>query len=65
MSSKEERVSVIQTQQPDVAAVKGRQRQTWASGDYSAVAARIVPMAVPTPVGGFVGGVPIMIGSCR
>ena len=45
MSSKEERVSVIQTQQPDLAAVKGRQRQTWASGDYSAVAARVVPMA--------------------
>jgi SAM-dependent methyltransferase len=45
MSSKEERMSVTQTQQPDLAAVKGRQRQTWASGDYSAVAARIVPMA--------------------
>ena len=38
-------MSVTQTQQPDLAAVKGRQRQTWASGDYSAVAARIVPMA--------------------
>lgn len=27
---------------PDLTAVKGRQRQTWASGDYAAVAARIV-----------------------
>jgi SAM-dependent methyltransferase len=45
MSSKEERMSVIQTRQPDLAAVKARQRQTWASGDYSAVAALIVPMA--------------------
>ena len=38
-------MSVTQTQQPDLAAVKGRQRHAWASGDYSAVAARIVPMA--------------------
>lgn len=38
-------MSVTQTQRPDLAAVKGRQRQTWASGDYSAVAARVVPMA--------------------
>jgi SAM-dependent methyltransferase len=45
MSSKEERMSVTQTQQPDLAAVKARQRKTWASGDYSAVAALIVPMA--------------------
>lgn len=29
----------------DFDAVKTRQRQTWASGDYSAVAARIVPIA--------------------
>ena len=29
----------------DFSAVKDRQRQTWASGDYSAVAARIVPIA--------------------
>jgi SAM-dependent methyltransferase len=29
----------------DFDAVKARQRQTWASGDYSAVATRIVPMA--------------------
>jgi ubiquinone/menaquinone biosynthesis C-methylase UbiE len=45
MSIKEERMSVTQTQQPDLAAVKARQRKTWASGDYSAVAALIVPMA--------------------
>ena len=38
-------MSVTQTRQPDLAAVKARQRQTWASGDYSAVAALIVPMA--------------------
>ena len=38
-------MSVTQTQQPDLGAVKARQRQTWASGDYSAVAALIVPMA--------------------
>jgi len=31
--------------QPDLAAVKQRQQQTWASADYAAVAARIVPMA--------------------
>jgi SAM-dependent methyltransferase len=31
--------------QPDLAAVKQRQQQTWASADYSAVAAMIVPMA--------------------
>ena len=31
--------------QPDLAAVKHRQQQTWASADYAAVAARIVPMA--------------------
>jgi SAM-dependent methyltransferase len=31
--------------QPDLAAVKARQRQTWASADYGAVAARIVLMA--------------------
>jgi SAM-dependent methyltransferase len=33
------------TAQPDLAAVKGRQQQVWASADYAAVAARIVPMA--------------------
>jgi SAM-dependent methyltransferase len=31
--------------QPDLAAVKQRQQQTWASADYAAVAAMIVPMA--------------------
>jgi 2-polyprenyl-3-methyl-5-hydroxy-6-metoxy-1,4-benzoquinol methylase len=31
--------------QPDLAAVKARQQQTWASADYGAVAARIVLMA--------------------
>ena len=31
--------------QPDLAAVKQRQQQTWASADYAAVAALIVPMA--------------------
>jgi ubiquinone/menaquinone biosynthesis C-methylase UbiE len=29
----------------DLSSVKARQRQTWASGDYAAVATRIVPMA--------------------
>ena len=33
------------TTQPDLAAVKRRQQQVWASADYAAVAARIVPMA--------------------
>ena len=31
--------------QPDLAAVKQRQQQTWASADYAAVATMIVPMA--------------------
>jgi hypothetical protein len=31
--------------QPDLAAVKQRQQQVWASADYAAVAARIMPMA--------------------
>ena len=31
--------------QPDLAAVKARQQKMWASGNYAAVAARIVPMA--------------------
>ena len=29
----------------DLSAIKERQRWTWASGDYSVIAARIVPMA--------------------
>jgi ubiquinone/menaquinone biosynthesis C-methylase UbiE len=32
-------------QTPDFAAIKGRQQQTWASGDYHVIAAIIVPMA--------------------
>ena len=28
---------------PDLMAIKGRQQRTWASGDYAAVAALIVP----------------------
>ena len=38
-----------QTQQahpcPDYAAVKGRERQTWASGDFHLVAALVVPVS--------------------
>src|SRR5262245_24826429 len=37
--------TTTQTAPPDLAAVKARQQQMWASGDYAAVAARIVPMA--------------------
>lgn len=35
----------IQTAPPDLAAVKRRQQQVWASADYAAVATLIVPMA--------------------
>jgi SAM-dependent methyltransferase len=44
---KEEQMSTTTTQtaQPDLAAVKARQQRMWASGNYAAVAARIVPMA--------------------
>jgi hypothetical protein len=38
-------MSTTETHQPDLVAVKSRQRQTWASGDYAAVASRIVLMA--------------------
>ena len=38
-------MSTTQTTQPDLAAVKQRQQKMWASGDYSAVAARIAVMA--------------------
>src|SRR3954452_16949096 len=31
--------------QPDLVAVKAKQQQTWASGDYSVVASWIVPVA--------------------
>jgi SAM-dependent methyltransferase len=37
--------TTTQTSQPDLAAVKRRQQQMWASGDYAAVAARIAVMA--------------------
>src|SRR5689334_17707882 len=33
------------TPKPDLRAVKQRQQQTWASGDFAVVAARIVPVA--------------------
>ena len=42
---KEEQMTTTQTAQPDPAAVKARQQKMWASGNYAAVAARIVPMA--------------------
>ena len=38
-------MSTTETAQPDLAAVKHRQQQVWASADYAAVAARIVTMA--------------------
>ncbi len=38
-------MSTTQTNQPDLVAVKARQQKMWASGDYSAVAARIAVMA--------------------
>ena len=38
-------MSTTQTIGPDLAAVKAKQRKMWASGDYSAVAARIAVMA--------------------
>jgi ubiquinone/menaquinone biosynthesis C-methylase UbiE len=37
--------TTTQTAQPDLAAVKARQQKMWASGNYAAVAARIVSMA--------------------
>ena len=37
--------STMETQTPDLAAVKARQQLAWASGDYHEVAARIVPIA--------------------
>jgi hypothetical protein len=37
--------TTTQTAQPDLAAVKARQQKMWSSGNYAAVAARIVPMA--------------------
>ncbi|HWM14343.1 MAG TPA: methyltransferase domain-containing protein [Gaiellaceae bacterium] len=38
-------MATTQTTAPDFQAIKDRQRQTWASGDYSAVGGRIVLMA--------------------
>jgi SAM-dependent methyltransferase len=38
-------MSTTQAVQPDLAAVKARQQKMWASGDYAAVATRIVSMA--------------------
>jgi SAM-dependent methyltransferase len=35
----------METTRPDLAAIKARQQQTWASGDFSVVAARIVLVA--------------------
>ena len=35
----------LSTQSPDFTAIKGRQQQTWASGDYHQIAAIIVPIA--------------------
>jgi len=31
--------------QPDLAAIKAKQQQTWASGDFSVIASLIVPVA--------------------
>jgi ubiquinone/menaquinone biosynthesis C-methylase UbiE len=38
-------MTTTETNRPNLAALKGRQQQTWASGDYAAVAARIQPIA--------------------
>jgi SAM-dependent methyltransferase len=38
-------MTMTQPNKPDLVAIKQRQRQAWASGDYAAVAARIVSMA--------------------
>ena len=38
-------MTTTETSRPDLAAVKQRQQQTWASGDNSAVAARIALIA--------------------
>jgi len=35
----------VEASTPDFAAIKARQQQTWASGDFSVVAARIMPIA--------------------
>jgi ubiquinone/menaquinone biosynthesis C-methylase UbiE len=38
-------MTTTQTQTPDFTAIKSRQRQTWASGDYHVIASLIVPTA--------------------
>jgi SAM-dependent methyltransferase len=38
-------MTTTDTPRPDLSALKDRQQQTWASGDYAAVAARIQPIA--------------------
>jgi SAM-dependent methyltransferase len=38
-------VSTLQVAQPDYAAIKGRQQQTWDSGDYHVIASLIVPVS--------------------
>src|SRR3954454_16921523 len=40
--SKEDYMSSTTSTQPDLSVVKARQQQTWASGDYTAIASRIV-----------------------
>jgi SAM-dependent methyltransferase len=45
MTRKEQLMTTTTTPAPDLVAVKHRQRQTWESGDYAAVAARIVLIA--------------------
>lgn len=38
-------MSATTTSTPDLVAIKSRQQQTWSSGDYHVIAARIAPMA--------------------
>ena len=38
-------VSTLPLARPDYAAIKGRQQQTWASGDYQMIASLIVPVS--------------------
>ena len=35
----------VSAQQPDLRAIKGRQQQTWGSGDYHVIASLIVPIS--------------------
>jgi SAM-dependent methyltransferase len=44
-AGRETTVMTTSTQTPDFTAIKGRQRQTWGSGDYSVIASMIVPVA--------------------